>query len=355
MHTYVRARGEIKKQPLQEHLTHAVHVHGFYSDPVATFCIALHWLYQINRERNYTLVPPTLFNNPALSSLSDTMLVKDYNEWKKNVMTRQQGQRPVTDDPGFYLAQFPFLLSAEAKKRLLLGESAILQQMAQHQAFNEGVQRGVFMPFFVMLIDRDHLLQTCLHQVPLARLEMRLACGGHLTSRHTKPISPPGAVGLPGSPFGLTFRRTHPHPPFAALRQVPTHTRMPRLPGRCPVHAPQCLNPAATVPPPPPHTHTHTRTHTHTHTHTQVMAASNVDLRKPLKVVFSGEEVRSVCPAWTTRTQRPARSHPGTPTPPLSTSPIRPCQASLPQIRASILQDETGSLARFVDDTQTSA
>ena len=82
---------------------------------------------------------------------------------------------------------------------------------------------------------------------------------------------------------------------------------------------------AGTVPPPPPHTHTHTRTHTHTHTHTQVMAASNVDLRKPLKVVFSGEEVRSVCPAWTTRTQRPARSHPGTPTPPLSTSPRRRC------------------------------
>ena len=143
-----------------------MHVQGFYSDPVATYCIALHWLYQINRERNYALVPATLFNNPALSSLSDTMLVKDYNEWKKHVMMRQQGPQPLPDDPGFFLAQFPFLLSAEAKKRLLLGESSILQQMAQQQAFNEGVQRGFFMPFFVMHIDRDHLLQTCLHQVP---------------------------------------------------------------------------------------------------------------------------------------------------------------------------------------------
>ena len=48
----------------------------FYSEPVTIYCVALHWLYQINRDRKYSIVPVTLFNNAAVSSLSSNMLVK---------------------------------------------------------------------------------------------------------------------------------------------------------------------------------------------------------------------------------------------------------------------------------------
>ena len=63
-------------KPLQEHLTLALHTYGFYSEPVTIYCVALHWLYQINREKKYSIVPVTLFNNAAVSSLSSNMLVK---------------------------------------------------------------------------------------------------------------------------------------------------------------------------------------------------------------------------------------------------------------------------------------
>ena len=96
------------------------------------------------------------------------LLLQDYNDWKKNCVSRGTDVTEKNNEVGFYLSQYPFLLSAEAKKRLLLGESTILQQMAQQQAVVEGMQTGYFLPYFVMQIDREHLLQTCLQQIMTA-------------------------------------------------------------------------------------------------------------------------------------------------------------------------------------------
>jgi hypothetical protein len=102
--------------------------------------------------------------------MSDTALVEDYNNWKKYRMSiyDSNSDKPliVQPDPtSFFVSDYPFLLSAEAKKRLLMGESLILQQMAQQQAMVEGRSTGFAVPFFVMLIEREHLLQTALQQI----------------------------------------------------------------------------------------------------------------------------------------------------------------------------------------------
>lgn len=64
----------------------------------------------------------------------------------------------------FCLSAFPFLLSADVKRRVLHAVSFEQQRTAQSQAFFGGLASGMmmFQPWFLLPIQRDHLLQQAL-------------------------------------------------------------------------------------------------------------------------------------------------------------------------------------------------
>jgi hypothetical protein len=147
--------------------------------------------------------------------LSVEALVTDYNAWSALRVTKQLPHPPTPRT--FHYSDYPCLLSAEAKKRLILGKSKQHQIRAQHVALATAQIRGegkrcshcvcvlcvfrltlyyslicttsfcymygitvlirsisssisaaVVHPFFVMYIDREKLLQTALQQIMTA-------------------------------------------------------------------------------------------------------------------------------------------------------------------------------------------
>ena len=42
----------------------------------------------------------------------------------------------------FFISNHPYLLDADAKRRILLADNAVHQQQAQHQAFAAGILQG---------------------------------------------------------------------------------------------------------------------------------------------------------------------------------------------------------------------
>jgi hypothetical protein len=67
----------------------------------------------------------------GVSNMSDSALVEDYNNWKKYRMSIYDSNtdKPliVQPDPAsFFVSDYPFLLSAEAKKRLFSLTYALL-------------------------------------------------------------------------------------------------------------------------------------------------------------------------------------------------------------------------------------
>jgi ubiquitin-protein ligase E3 A len=152
-------------KPLHEHLALQV------QNPTGLaplYCEGLRWLHTLNAE--HKIVPATLFYNSALSDLSDSVLLKDYVEWKTYHITiaaqmKKPSSPPLPQQKPFFIATYSFLLSAEAKKRILLAESVIQQHAAQQQAAIAGLSQGFFIPFFILRIEREHLLQHTLQQI----------------------------------------------------------------------------------------------------------------------------------------------------------------------------------------------
>lgn len=66
----------------------------------------------------------------------------------------------------FTFCAFPFLLSAEAKRRLLHAEARLQQQQAAQQDIMRQIfQGGPVLPFSVLTVDRAQLLQSALAQI----------------------------------------------------------------------------------------------------------------------------------------------------------------------------------------------
>lgn len=185
--------------------------------PLILMCEVARWLWEINCRTHY--VSPEMFNSSGLSNLPDGVLVRDYLAWRAKMVPKPAEQSSTTSSgeesnqtgvgsssespsyPGntasnptgsagsaqpsgesgdpkivqkfFYFSCYPFLLSAEAKRRIVLGESRLYQQAAQNEAFTQGILLGggVIFPWFIIPVERGHLLQQALlhiaHATPL--------------------------------------------------------------------------------------------------------------------------------------------------------------------------------------------
>lgn len=110
-------------KPLQEHLSMLIQTdigNSAERSSVSVCCVFLGWLHTINKN-NDMIIPQTLFNNTGISGMSDTALIEDYNNWKKyrmSIYSNSDSPQIVQPNPvNFFLSDYPFLLSAEAKKR----------------------------------------------------------------------------------------------------------------------------------------------------------------------------------------------------------------------------------------------
>lgn len=67
----------------------------------------------------------------------------------------------------FCLSLYPFLISASAKSRILLAEASILQQHYQAEGARQVLMTGgqVYIPYFLISIEREHLLAQALIQI----------------------------------------------------------------------------------------------------------------------------------------------------------------------------------------------
>lgn len=107
-----------------------------------------------------SLISPDQFANAAVSALPDESLLHDLRTWKA-VKEEKNMNRNV-----FTFCRYPFLLSAEAKRRLLYGEAVLEQQQAaQKDMMRQMFQGGPVMPYLVLRVDRNHLLNSTLAQV----------------------------------------------------------------------------------------------------------------------------------------------------------------------------------------------
>ena len=76
----------------------------------------------------------------GVSGLSEEALVTDCNAWSALRATKQLPHPPTPRS--FYYSDYPCLMSAEAKKRLILGKAKQHQIRAQHVALATAQLRG---------------------------------------------------------------------------------------------------------------------------------------------------------------------------------------------------------------------
>lgn len=127
------------------------------------FCILLNWLYSLPTLKD--AVPVDEWYNKSISKLSDELLLRDFLGWKDFHFKKVSGQEQLKQKP-FFFANHPFILSVDAKKRILIAESRLQQLNAQQQAFMRGgVMQGGRMyiqPWLILTVQRENLLQSTL-------------------------------------------------------------------------------------------------------------------------------------------------------------------------------------------------
>jgi ubiquitin-protein ligase E3 A len=104
--------------------------------------------------RAWGLVHFSAFYNRALSELPDPVLHRHYDRW------RMLGYR---DPPGeLSLCSVPFLLSADAKRRILQHEALLQQSREAHNAMARALLFGAGSPYLVLEVRRDRILSDTL-------------------------------------------------------------------------------------------------------------------------------------------------------------------------------------------------
>ena len=117
-------------RPAHKHLTLAL---GMSMPACAPLLSWLFMLHSLNKQLNR--VPYTEFHNRTASDVPDSILAQQYNFW------RSRGARVATAGPGnaFSLCEYPFLLTPDAKRRVLRLEA---QAQQIHSAQSAAQVRG---------------------------------------------------------------------------------------------------------------------------------------------------------------------------------------------------------------------
>jgi hypothetical protein len=170
-----------------------------FSAAVPLFCIALKWLFNANKFQSFVcssssssssndevstknvidekklIISLENFYNDAISDLPDDFLLKDFKAYlhynKTNNLNNNNNNKKFIQKP-FFIANYSFLLSPAAKRRVLNIEALVQQHVAQQQAHQHAAMyawtsgvNAYFMPYFVLFVDREKILQQTLQQI----------------------------------------------------------------------------------------------------------------------------------------------------------------------------------------------
>ena len=166
-------------KPLQDHLSHCFASNGHSLVPSSTsssdddlvpaifdLCDLIKQLFEWNSTAQ--MLPNTIFYNDTISDISDEGLLRDFVQWVNSDGPKEQKQ--ASDSTGKALCSYPFLLSLQAKKRLLALLARSEQGRAQQTAAQLALQNGqpIFMPFFLVAVRRSNLLQDAMTLLAIA-------------------------------------------------------------------------------------------------------------------------------------------------------------------------------------------
>jgi alpha-tubulin suppressor-like RCC1 family protein len=161
-------------KPCHDQLDYYVNTEGsnVQAAAIIVLCQTFQWLYNANQKMKF--VSTELFYNHTLSNLPDQILVKDYIGWRQNLEKQKQESKDPNNNSQskdnqneikyFFFSDYAFLFSALAKRRILFAENSLQQQAAQQQAVTHGILfgAGFIYPWFVISVERAHLLQQAL-------------------------------------------------------------------------------------------------------------------------------------------------------------------------------------------------
>jgi alpha-tubulin suppressor-like RCC1 family protein len=181
-------------KPVQEHLNHYVESlpieaanngNTSYDQLIRIACECLDWLYHATISESSSSSSPSrnilskdLFYNSAISSLSNNILVTDFVAWRQETAASSKAGQQVNkpSKKRFFISNYPFILNVRAKQRLLLAIVAHEQQQTQQLSLQSVIQSGarIFIPYYIIHVQRENLLQQALIQVASAdRMELK--------------------------------------------------------------------------------------------------------------------------------------------------------------------------------------
>ena len=100
------------------------------------------------------------FHNADVSNIPDALIRRDYERW------RLSGYKRTVEN--IALCSYPFLLNADAKRRVLQVEAKIAMSSEMRNAFARSLFIGAESPFFVVHIRRSNLLEDSLNHIASA-------------------------------------------------------------------------------------------------------------------------------------------------------------------------------------------
>lgn len=150
-------------RPLQSQLKKSLSVSaGAERRPIPAIVAVLKWLHNAS-ERAGNIVAPENFYSDAVSNMQPEMLYADLSRFKK-----ASKQQRAAD---FFFCDNPFLFSPSTKRNLLQMESEmnmLTTAATTTLTYNAQEQTYAFNPFYVLEIDREHLLTQTLQKISKA-------------------------------------------------------------------------------------------------------------------------------------------------------------------------------------------
>jgi alpha-tubulin suppressor-like RCC1 family protein len=149
-------------QPLLAQLNKAMSVEaGAERRPIPFIVAVLRWLYNAST-RAGDIVSPDVFYCDAISKMHPQLLYKDLERYKAASKNKQ-----VAD---FFFCEYTFLFSPSTKRNLLQVENEMnmLKIAATGLTYNAQEHAYVFNPYYVLDIDREHLLPQTLQKISKA-------------------------------------------------------------------------------------------------------------------------------------------------------------------------------------------
>lgn len=159
---------------------------------VEDICCVIGWLYLTNTKLKDKISIENFYNE-GINALSDEFHVRDYIGWKQrgrqgtsspsssstaagassassacqdinssimDTITSSSTYLSKNNFQNFFFSDFSFLFSATTKRNILLAESRIQQQSIQQRV---AIMGGL--PYFVLPVSRERLLDSALHQI----------------------------------------------------------------------------------------------------------------------------------------------------------------------------------------------